>query len=129
MTEFTYEDAFDKLNGIYAYDTGCVDSGIHDEILKRNLKKWINARDNYHEYERALAIWIRETYLSDEALDEGYGLEDVMGFLNWIEEYEFIPLPESLRIAQTPIGDETYYERVQAMLDEIRNDPRNGPSQ
>jgi hypothetical protein len=82
---------FDQLEAIHAYDTGSTDSGVHDEQLRGRLiaelvelNPWENA-----EARKRLSVWVREAYLSDEAMAKGYGWEDALEFLTWIDTGEF----------------------------------------
>jgi hypothetical protein len=82
---------FDQLEAIHAYDTGSTDSGVHDEQLRARLvaelvelNPWENA-----EARRRLSVWVREAYLSEEAMVKGYGWEDALEFLTWIDTGEF----------------------------------------
>jgi len=70
---------------IMAYDTGCTDSGIHDERLREEIKTRLKAMsvDDLGLY---IGRALREQYLSEEALAKGYGVEDVREFLEWLHE-------------------------------------------
>lgn len=78
------EDLVDGMMGIYAYDTGCVDSGIHDELLRERVKQEFLTST---EGERKLAVIVRENFLSEQALDYGFTLEDVKNFIEWLSEW------------------------------------------
>jgi hypothetical protein len=71
----------DALDGLYAYDIGCVSSGIHDEMLRERVKAELKTVDLLW-----LSHWVREQYLSDEALKQGYRLEDVARFIKWLRD-------------------------------------------
>lgn len=79
----------DKLIGLYAYDTGCNDSGIHDELLRNKLKTKLKNDPNIY---KTLGIFLREAFLTDSALAKGHSLEDVIAFVNWLDEYMQIEL-------------------------------------
>jgi hypothetical protein len=75
---------FDQLEAIHAYDTGSTDSGVHDEQLRARLvaelvelNPWENA-----EARRRLSVWVREAYLSEEAMVKG----DTDGSQEWLRE-------------------------------------------
>jgi hypothetical protein len=67
--------AWDKLEAIYAYDTGSTDTGIHDEGLRDRLVAILDAASE-EDVRLSLTRWVRDAYLSDEALGNGYGWED-----------------------------------------------------
>jgi hypothetical protein len=75
---------FDSLDGLFAYDTGCTDSGIKDELLRNEVKNYLYALDE-NEFRLTLSKFIREYFLIDEALEKGYGVEDVKSFIDWLE--------------------------------------------
>lgn len=72
------------LDCIFAYDTGATDSGVHDSQLKQALIAFIKALDETN-YRLFLSEFIREHFLSDEALKQGYGIDDVREFLEWLD--------------------------------------------
>ena len=81
----TEDELWDALDGLHAYDDGCVDSGIHDELLRDQVKRQM--RSMSAEDRRAfIARRVREQYLSDEAIAQQYGLEDAAGFWRWLDE-------------------------------------------
>ncbi len=94
MTEERLREA---LRGLFAYDTGSTDSGIHDEGLRQQCIAAIKAIPT-DPYEVAPRLWlsrlIRDAYLSEEALEEGYGIEDAISFVKWLQER--MDLPEVL---------------------------------
>lgn len=73
------------LSGLRAYDQGCIDSGIHDETLRAEVTKALNTMSP-NERRRAIA-GVAIFYLSAAGLDAGYGLEDVVSFAEWLEDY------------------------------------------
>lgn len=86
----TDEDLADSLAGLYAYDTGCVDSGIHDERLRQRCIEELGARPvGAAEVGPRLFLsrMIRDHWLSEEALEQGYGIEDVLSFAEWLGDY------------------------------------------
>jgi len=85
------QERFDDLIGIFAYDTGAVDSGIHDEVLRGELISWIGKElskpENEHRiFPKIFDALVRDYFLSDKALAQGYGLEDVREFINWLDD-------------------------------------------
>lgn len=76
----TFEEFSDGMLGIFAYDTGATDSGIHDEGLRARLKEFLQGKDEGHWLERLM----REAFLSDEALAQGYRAADVAEFVGWL---------------------------------------------
>jgi len=73
--------------GLFAYDTGCVDSGIHDNVAKANLfvKFHAYAGENNGEIYPVIteyATWL----LSEDGIKQGYTLEDVKCFISWLSD-------------------------------------------
>lgn len=58
----TFEEKLDRLDGIYAWDCGCLDSGIKDDDFKRFLNQ------NLEELHPLLTALARQ-YMKDEAYD------------------------------------------------------------
>lgn len=69
------------MDALFAYDSGATDSGIHDEALRERVKAWLQAVDS-----EWLSRFVREIYLSDKALSQGYRLEDVRSLLDWLRD-------------------------------------------
>lgn len=88
-TQFSDEDLRDALDGLFAYDEGATDSGIHDELLKKRCRHELETRSEDR-------IWItkliRDMWMSDEALELGYGIEDALDFVNWLRDHMGIDL-------------------------------------
>lgn len=81
----TRDELIDALVGLYAYDTGCTDSGIHDVVLKAKCVKELETLPLPE-----LTIMIREQWLTDEKLADGYTIEDVHLFITWLaDEMDF----------------------------------------
>ena len=84
------EELRDALSGLYAYDTGATDSGIHDEVLRQKCIAVINAMLKTPSELLFPRLWlsrlVRDKYLSEEALAQGYGIEDAILFVQWLEE-------------------------------------------
>ncbi len=77
----TDEELSDALDGLKAYDSGCIDSGIHDEVLRERVKAELAASSMTR-----ISRIVREMRLSDEALAQGYTLEDVASILRWLDD-------------------------------------------
>lgn len=82
---------FDVLDGLYAYDTGSTDSGIKDENLRQEIIGYLESLDD-NEFRITMSKFIREYFISDEALKKGYGIEDVAAFIKWLDRYMDIQL-------------------------------------
>lgn len=82
----TDEELRDSLDGLYAYDNGAVDSGIHDEDLRVRCVTEMQARRGPYEVAPRLFLsrMIRDMWLSEEALAQGYGIEDAVNFVRWL---------------------------------------------
>lgn len=80
----------EALDGLFAYDTGAVDSGIHDEALRQKCIAAIKALP-LAPGELVPRLWlsrlVRDRYLSEEALAQGYGIEDVFSAMSnkWLK--------------------------------------------
>jgi len=71
----TNAELFDALDGLFAYDTGCVDSGIKDERLRQRVKAELKKNDP------RIALFLKAYYLPPD-----YGEEDVAAFKEWLHE-------------------------------------------
>lgn len=78
----------DALDGLFAYDTGSTDSGIRDEGLRQRCVAELQQRAAPGETAARLFLsrMIRDMWLSDEALEQGYGIEDALEFTDWLGE-------------------------------------------
>jgi hypothetical protein len=94
------EALFDALDGLHAYDSGCVDSGIHDERLRQRVKEELAriAEDERTEsqlvsrrFNTVLSKFLNKHFLGEEALAQGYGYEDMMKFLRWLSKEMDVP--------------------------------------
>ena len=75
----------DALDGLHAYDGGCVSSGIHDEMLRQRVKDYLRSLPD-PERRKLLGKIGRDLYLSDRALEQGYGMEDAGHFSKWLDD-------------------------------------------
>ena len=80
----TRQELFLLLEGLHAYDSGATDSGIHDEISKRKVSKYLLLMER-KDLLNLLSIFIRDVFLSDESLNRGYSIEDVLEFMKWLD--------------------------------------------
>ncbi|QIW17175.1 hypothetical protein [Bacillus thuringiensis] len=85
------EQIFNALDGIYAFDTGSTDSGIKDEVLRQQVIDYLDSLDE-DEFRIILSDFIREYFVSYEAIKKGYGIEDVASFIKWLDKYMGIEL-------------------------------------
>lgn len=81
-------DALEALEGIYAYDTGSRGSGVHDESLRAKAVGVLDATSE-DDLRWELSRWVRGAYLSERALQQGYGWEDARAFLSWIHDGDY----------------------------------------
>lgn len=84
----TRDELIKALDGLHAYDDGAVDSGIRDESLRarciEELKRITAAEpEDGREFFSRL---VRDMWLSEEAIEQGYGIEDALGFVDWLDE-------------------------------------------
>lgn len=81
----TYAEVKDALDGLSAYDLGCSDSGIRDELLRERVKTYLRALSD-PDRRKLLGRIMRELFLTDEALAQGYGPEDAKEFGVWLDD-------------------------------------------
>lgn len=72
----TDAEKIDKLDGLYAYDGGCISSGIYDPDLKNYFK--VNAEET-----RVLLTALAKQYLVCTV--NTYTLSDIKGLIDWAE--------------------------------------------
>ena len=63
-------------------DSGCVDSGIHDEMLREKLK--VELRGDHAI--KWLTRFVREQCVSEQAEAHGYTVEDAASFIKWLSD-------------------------------------------
>ncbi len=78
--DFTLARAIDAL---MAHDHGATDSGISSPSVRAAVRKHLEGMDN-NEHRRFCAAYARRI-LSDSAIDQGHGIEDVVEFAGWLE--------------------------------------------
>lgn len=85
----------EALEGLYAYDGGSLDSGIKDEALRQKCKEYIKSLP-LKSSELVPRLWlsrlVRDMWLSEEALEQGYGIEDALKFLQWLQDEMDVPI-------------------------------------
>ncbi len=74
---------WEALMGLYAGEDS--DSGIVDRDLRSRCRAMLKTMTE-KEIRVELAEFVRDHYLSDEALALGYGVEDVANFYRWFED-------------------------------------------
>lgn len=67
----TKKQLFDAIDGLFAYDTGCVSSGIKDEALRAKVREQLSTEN--------LTEFLRIYYY-----EPGYDIEDVAAFIDWV---------------------------------------------
>lgn len=75
-----------SLDGLFAYDSGATDSGTHDERLRERVIAELAFHRQFPTWRAYLARLAREMWLSEEAIEQGYGCEDAARFLEWLED-------------------------------------------
>ena len=65
---------------------GATDCGIKDELLRCKIIK-IFENMTEKEYFNILSIFVRDKCLSEEALKNGYSIEDAIRFIKWLRDY------------------------------------------
>lgn len=82
----TIDEVNIALGEIFAYDLGCTDSGMNCNVLRNELKIILESIDE-NTLRIILSKYIRDTFLTDEAISQGYGIEDVKRFIEWLDEF------------------------------------------
>lgn len=76
-----FQEKIDRLDGVFAWDNGCVSGGIRDEEFKFSLMK------NYDEAEKLITALAKQ-YLNS---DQGYTIEDIVRLIQWAEnEFDLV---------------------------------------
>lgn len=91
--KMTAREAFDLLMGFYARDTGGPNWDMDDENSRKKVSDWLD--EELRKSENAARIFplcfnrlVVEKFLSEEATKKGYYCEDVMKFLNWLDDFD-----------------------------------------
>jgi hypothetical protein len=77
----TTAELYDALDGLFAYDTGSVDSGIHDELLRERVIAHLKGLSD-DERIAVLGDFVRTTYTAEAGFTE----EDGMEFAEWLSD-------------------------------------------
>lgn len=91
MFKYKNYDLSEAIDGLMAWDSGCVDSGIKDDLLKENVGNYLKSLSN-KDFRIEIGKLIRELYLTDEMLSQGYGPEDVKEFFTWLSDQFLIDI-------------------------------------
>jgi hypothetical protein len=86
----TIDQTLNELEAHLAYDEGSTDSGVSDPIRRAELAARLDAFSE-EELRVGLSVWLRDGYLSDEGLGQGYGWEDAYAFCRWIIMGDYRP--------------------------------------
>lgn len=78
MDQETFQDA---VSGLFAYDTGSISSGIKDDLLKIRVGVKLKSMNRLE-----ISRLCRDMFISEEMLLNGYGIEDLISFTNWMHE-------------------------------------------
>ncbi|MGG4288385.1 hypothetical protein ABEW81_11365 [Priestia megaterium] len=78
-------ELFKILDGMFAFDTGCTDSGFKDEELRKEVIEYLSSLED-NDFRIILSTYIREYFVSEKAVKQGYGIEDVANFIEWLSE-------------------------------------------
>ena len=76
------KELFRALDGLYAYDEGLVDSGIHDEALRQRVREYLERCANAEP--DALYPAIVDEFLREYYYREPYTVETVLDFMGWL---------------------------------------------
>lgn len=105
----TQDELFDTLDGLFAYDNGCADAGIDvglrighvkTELLrdraKAELQTIIEDGRTTHQlvskkFSEMIARYTHRYFLSEKAIAQGNGYEDLLAFLRWLHDKMDVP--------------------------------------
>lgn len=76
---------YDALDGLFAYDTGCVSSGIHDELLRQRVIAHLTALSD-EERAATLGDFLRTTYTVESGFSEEDQGETAEEFFEWLSD-------------------------------------------
>lgn len=80
-----YEFLKKNLIGIYAYDNGSVGSGIRNESLRAEIGEYLRSLSD-SDQRIIISRILRDSFLTEEALEMDYGWEDAREFIDWIDD-------------------------------------------
>lgn len=83
----SYEEIVEALDGFFAWDQGATDSGIKNDTLRAEVRRLFREGYSDEELRVWLARYVRNEWLSEEAIEAGYGLEDVAAFAEWFDDF------------------------------------------
>lgn len=71
----TQEEKLDRLDAVFAFDSGCKSSGIDDPLFKAHLKSDFTG-----------TMELLKRYVSSILGKPEYGFEDIAYFVKWVDE-------------------------------------------
>lgn len=81
----TVDEMIDAMDGLFACDSGCVDSGVHDVLLKRRLRDAL-LRRNQDGHSHPSSDEALRSYAMTLLERDGGGIEDVASFIDWLRD-------------------------------------------
>lgn len=75
----------ESMDGLYAYDTGSTDSGVHNEVLRASIKQELLDLPG-DERRRVLVMIVAALFVNDDSIEQGYGVEDIAHFIQWLDD-------------------------------------------
>ncbi len=78
----TDRELFDAIDGLFAYDTGCVSSGIRDEALRDQVKRELHLDAESRPHSLAGP---RLTKFAARFVAPPFSLEDMAIFIRWLD--------------------------------------------
>ncbi len=73
----TKRKLFDSIDGLWAYDTGCTDSGIHDEALRQKVIERLGEPDG---------MSLLTEFAYKLLRSRGYSLADMKELIDWLND-------------------------------------------
>lgn len=82
------------LEEMYLYDNGQRSLSEGNELMRGKLREAIDDGNERKPHQLIsdrirliLSRYVRDHYLTEEALAQGYGIEDVAEFIRWLDDY------------------------------------------
>ncbi len=79
-----WDNLQDAVDGLFAYDQGCTSSGINDPLLREAVKNYFKRLELSEQ--SLVASKLASVYLSESGIKQGYRIEDVILFADWLKE-------------------------------------------
>lgn len=91
MVNFNYNNwnFAEAIDALKAFDSGAFDSGVSDAGLRIALVQFFRSLPS--ETRRAMLARYARRLLTEEAIESGYGLDDIRCLIEWLLENGIVP--------------------------------------